>query len=52
MFSTAIQLFVEFPLMAHKGMAGLKLGLLTPLCVLFFNWAWGVVTAVTIKLAR
>jgi len=52
LFPTAIQLFVVFPLVAHKGMAGLELGLLTPLCVLFFNWVWGVVTAVTIKLAR
>ena len=48
---TAVQLFVVFPL-AHKGIAGLKLGLYTPACVLFFNWVWGMVTAVTIKLAR
>jgi hypothetical protein len=49
---TAVQLFVVFPFVAHKGMAGLKLGLYTPACVLFFNWVWGVVTAIMIKLAR
>lgn len=49
---TIIQLFVVFPLKAHKGMAGLELGLFTPLFVLFFNWVWGVVTAVTIKIGR
>jgi len=38
--------------MAHKGVAGLDLGLLTPLFVLFFNLVWGVVTAWTIKLAK
>jgi len=52
LFPTAIQLFVVFPLMAGKGMAGFELGLLTPLCVLFFNWVWGVVAALTIKLAK
>jgi len=49
LFPTAIQLFVIFPFKAHKGMAGLELGLYTPLLVLFFNWVWGVVTALTIK---
>lgn len=49
LFPTAVQLFVVFPFKADKGMAGLELGLLTPLLVLFFNWVWGVVTALTIK---
>ncbi len=49
---TAIQLFVVFPYKAHKGMAGLELGLLTPLFVVFFNWVWGFVTALGIKFAR
>ncbi len=31
---TAAQLFIVFPILAHKGVAGLELGLLTPLCVL------------------
>ena len=49
---TAVQLFVVFPFVAHKGIAGMKLGLYTPAVVLFFNWVWGMVTAVTIKLAK
>jgi hypothetical protein len=49
---TAFQLFVVFPFMAHKGIAGMKLGLYTPAVVLFFNWVWGIVAAVTIKLAK
>ncbi len=51
-FPTIVQLFVVFPLKAHKGIGGLELGLLTPLCVLFFNWVWGVATAFTIKFSR
>ncbi len=49
---TAVQLFIVFPLKAHKGVAGIELGLLTPAFVLFFNWVWGIVTAATIKLGR
>ncbi len=52
LFPTAVQLFIVFPVKAHKGVAGLDLGLLTPLFVLFFNWVWGFVTAVTIKIAK
>jgi hypothetical protein len=52
LFPTAFQLFVVFPLMTNKGVAGLELGLYTPLFVLFFNWVWGVVTALTIKFAK
>jgi hypothetical protein len=33
-------------------MAGLELGLYTPVFVLFFNWVWGVFTALTIKLQK
>ena len=49
---SAIQLFVVFPFKAHQGMGGVELGLLTPALVLFFNWVWGVVTAVAIKMAK
>ncbi|MEZ5529404.1 MAG: hypothetical protein R3E57_05675 [Porticoccaceae bacterium] len=49
---TAVQLFIVFPFKAHKGIAGLELGLLTPLLVLFFNWIWGIATALAIKLAK
>ena len=52
LFPTAVQLFVVFPLKAHKGIAGLDLGLYTPLLVLFFNWVWGIVAALTIKFGR
>lgn len=52
LFPTFVQLFVVFPFMANKGLAGLELGLLTPIFVLFFNWVWGVVAALTIKFSR
>ena len=52
LFPTIVQLFVVFPFKAHKGIAGIELGLLTPLFVLFFNWVWGLFTALTIKIAR
>ncbi len=51
-FPTLVQLFVIFPFQAHKGMAGLELGLYTPFFVAFFNGLWGVVTALTIRFAR
>lgn len=49
---TVVQLLVVFPLKADKGIAGLDLGLSTPLFVIFFNWIWGVVTALAIRLAK
>ena len=52
LFPTAVQLFIVFPYKAHKGMAGLELGLYTPLFVVFFNWVWGVFTALTIRLGK
>ena len=52
LFPTAVQLLVVFPLKAGKGLAGLELGLLTPVFVVFFNWVWGVVTALSIRAAR
>jgi hypothetical protein len=48
---TAVQLIVVFP-MASKGMAGIELGLFTPVFVLFFNWVWGITSAMIIKLVR
>ena len=50
-FPTAVQLFYIFPEIAGKGMAGMGLGMLTPLLVLFFNWVWGVMTAYAIKVS-
>ncbi|MBW1837422.1 MAG: hypothetical protein JRI99_10865 [Deltaproteobacteria bacterium] len=52
LFPSAVQLFVVFPYKANKGMAGLELGLLTPVFVILFNWIWGVVTAITIKFSK
>jgi len=52
LFPTIVQLFVIFPYQTRFGIAGLELGMLTPLFVLFFNWVWGVVTALTIRFAR
>lgn len=51
-FPTLYQLCIVFPYDTPHGMLGLGLGTLTPVFVLFFNWVWGVVTAVSIKLAR
>ena len=47
-----VQIFIVFPLVAHKGMGGLQLGYLTPVLVLFFNVIWGVVAAVWLKWSR
>jgi hypothetical protein len=52
LFPTAAMLFYVFPYMAKKGFSGLDLGLYTPMFVIFFNWVWGVVTAITIKFAK
>ena len=46
---TLVQLFVVFPMKAHKGMLGLDLGLLTPLLVVVFNAIWGWSTAIWLK---
>ncbi len=51
-FPTLVQLFVVFPYKTDKGFAGLELGLMTPLLVLLFNWVWGVITALSIKLSK
>ncbi len=52
LFPTIVQLFIVFPYKAKKGVAGIDLGWLTPLFVFIFNWVWGVVTSVTIKLSK
>ncbi len=52
LFPTAVQLLIVFPFQANKGIAGLDLGLYTPLLVVFFNWIWGVVAALAIKLSK
>jgi hypothetical protein len=49
---SAVQLFIVFPLVLHKGVGGIELGLLTPLLVLFFNAVWGLVTAAWLQWSR
>jgi hypothetical protein len=39
-----VQLLVVFPHVTHKGLMGLKLGVMTPVLVLFLNAVWGVST--------
>lgn len=48
---TLVQLFVVFPLKAHKGIAGLDLGAWTPAFVVLFNAAWGIAAALWLRLA-
>jgi hypothetical protein len=52
LFPTVVQLFYLFPNVAGKGLGGMDLGMWTPLLVLFYNWIWGIVTAVTIRFSR
>ena len=52
LFPTLIQLFVIFPYKMNKGMAGIELGLLTPVLVLFYNLVWGVVTSYAVKFSK
>lgn len=48
----AFQLLFVFPYKAHKGLAGLSLGMWTPVYVLVYNWVWGVATAAAIRFSR
>jgi hypothetical protein len=47
---TLAQLFLVFPLAAHKGVLGLQLGPLTPALAIFFNAVWGITAGVWLKL--
>jgi hypothetical protein len=49
---TLVQLFIVFPLKANKGMLGVELGSLTPMFVLFFNFIWGITTALWLKVSK
>lgn len=46
-----VQLLIIFP-ETGKGIGGMALGALTPVFVLFFNWIWGILAALAIRLAR
>lgn len=52
LFPTIVQLFVIFPYVAKKGVAGITLGAFTPALVIVFNWIWGVVAALAIKVSK
>ena len=49
---TLVQLFVVFPMKAHKGVMGLDLGTLTPLAVIVFNAIWGLAAAIWLRLTN
>lgn len=46
---TLAQLLIVFPVKANQGLMGLKLGVLTPFLVLFFNAIWGITTSLWLK---
>ncbi|MFE1745111.1 hypothetical protein [Coleofasciculus sp. H7-2] len=46
---TLAQLLIVFPVKANQGLLGLKLGVLTPVFVLFFNAIWGITAAFWLK---
>lgn len=52
LFPTIVQLFVVFPYKTSAGIAGLELGMLTPVLVVFFNWVWALVAAIALRLGR
>lgn len=47
-----VQLFVIYPFKTRYGVAGLGLGVLTPLLVVLFNVTWALTTATAIKMLR
>ncbi len=49
---TLVQLFYVFPQMAHKGLGGVELGLLTPLVVVVVNAVWGWAAVAWLRAAR
>lgn len=48
---SAAQLFYVFPVLQHQGFLGLKLGALTPVAVVAFNWLWGLAALVWLRIA-
>ncbi len=47
---TAAQFFYVLPVLQHKGLLGLKLGILTPVAVAGFNWIWGLAALLGLRL--
>lgn len=52
LFPALAQLFIFYPYYTNAGLAGLKLGTLTPVLVYFFCWVWALATAVALRLSR
>lgn len=52
LFPALVQLFIIYPYHTNAGLAGLKLGTLTPVLVYFFCWVWALATAVSLRLSR
>lgn len=46
---TLIHLFVFYPYYENAGVAGMKLGFLTPFLTFFFYWVWSLVTAISLR---
>src|SRR5690606_30280454 len=49
---TLVHLFIIYPFYTGKGVAGLQLGLLTPVLVWFFFWVWALITAIILRFSR
>jgi len=49
---TLVQLFIIYPFYEGRGVAGMSLGVLTPLVVLLFWWLWALATSFILKFAR
>jgi hypothetical protein len=52
LFPALAQLFIFYPYHTNAGIAGLNLGMLTPVLVFFFSWIWALSTAVALRLSR
>lgn len=52
LFPSMIQLFLVFPYQTPYGVAGLELGTLTPVLVVFFNWVWALTAALALRMGR
>ena len=48
---TMVQLLWVFPFKANKGVGGIKLGILTPIFVIFYNFIWGLAALYFISLS-
>ncbi len=47
---TAAQLLYVYPVLQHKGLLGLELGLLTPVVIAGVHWTWGLAALAGLRL--